>query len=66
MGELRMSVNERIRLDALCRVKRGEMTVGAAAELMGLAMRQARRVCKRFRVKGDVGLGQRSGGGEGN
>jgi hypothetical protein len=56
MGELRMSVNERIRLDALCRVKRGELTVVAASELMGLSLRQARRVWKRFREKGDGGL----------
>ena len=51
-----MSGNERIRLDALCRVKRGELTVSAAGELMGLSLRQARRVWKRFRVQAEVGL----------
>src|SRR4249920_358604 len=56
MGELRMSVKERIRLEALCRVKRGELTVVAAAELMGLSLRQARRVWTRFKAGGDKGL----------
>ena len=56
MGELRMSRKERVRLEALSRVKRRELTVVAAAELMGLSIRQARRVWKRFRAVGDVGL----------
>ncbi|HEY2588781.1 MAG TPA: helix-turn-helix domain-containing protein [Tepidisphaeraceae bacterium] len=51
-----MSVRERIRLDALGRVKRKELTVVAAAELMGLSVRQARRVWKRFEAAGDAGL----------
>src|SRR5688500_865370 len=56
MGELRMSLNERIRLEALGRVKRRELTVVGAAELMGLSLRQARRVWKRFTRDGDAGL----------
>lgn len=51
-----MSVKERVRLDALARVKRGEATVVEAAGLMGLSLRQARRVWKRFEVEGDAGL----------
>jgi len=51
-----MSVNERIRLDAFGRVKRKEITVVAAAELMGLSLRQARRMWKRFKAGGDEGL----------
>lgn len=51
-----MSQKERIRLEALCRVKRKELTVVAAAELMGLSVRQARRVWKRFKSQGDGGL----------
>ena len=51
-----MSVLERIRLDAMSRVKRGELTVVAAAELMDLSLRQARRVYLRFKVEGDRGL----------
>lgn len=51
-----MSAKERIRLDALARVKRKELTVLAAAELMGLSLRQARRIWKRFKAAGDGGL----------
>lgn len=56
MDELRMSCKERIRLESLTRVKRGEVSVVCAAELMGLSLRQARRVWKRFRSEGDAGL----------
>ncbi len=56
MDELRMSGKERVRLDAMRRVKRGELTVVSAAELMGLSPRQARRVWKRFKAAGDGGL----------
>ena len=51
-----MSKKERIRLEALGRVKRGELTVVAASELMGLSLRQGRRVWKRFNKSGDGGL----------
>jgi transposase len=56
MGELRMSNKERVALDAMARVKRKELTVVEAAELMGRSVRQARRVWKRFRAEGDKGL----------
>lgn len=45
-----------MRLEALGRVKRRELTVTAAAELMGLSVRQSRRVWKRFGEMGDAGL----------
>lgn len=51
-----MSGKERIRLEALSRVKRGELSVVAAAALMGLSVRQARRAWKRFVASGDAGL----------
>lgn len=51
-----MSSKERIRLQTLSRVKRGELTVVAAAEVMGLSLRQARRAWKRYRQQGDAGL----------
>jgi hypothetical protein len=51
-----MSLDERIRLDALNRVKRGELTVVAAAELSGLSLRQMRRTWKRFKSQGASGL----------
>ena len=62
MGELRMSSKERIRLEALRRVTRAELTVAAAAELMGLSLRQARRVWRRFKSDGDAGLVHRHRG----
>lgn len=51
-----MSANERVRLEAFGRVKRGELTVVQAAELASLSLRQARRVWKRFKESGDKGL----------
>jgi hypothetical protein len=51
-----MSASDRIRLDALARVARGELTVVRAAALMGLSVRQARRAYARFRAEGDAGL----------
>lgn len=51
-----MSAKERVRLDAMSRVKRKELTVVEAAELMGVSLRQARRIRKRFRDGGDQGL----------
>ncbi len=51
-----MSVKERVRLDALQRVQRGEQTVVAAAALMGVSLRQARRLWKRYQAQGAAGL----------
>ena len=56
MEELRMSANERICLEAFGRVKRGELKVVEAAEIMGLSVRQARRRWKRFKAFGAAGL----------
>src|ERR1035437_2809497 len=56
METLFMSAKERLRLDALSRVKRRELTVVEAAELMHVSLRQARRLWKRFRARGDGGL----------
>jgi transposase-like protein len=51
-----MSVAERVRLETFGRVKRGEITVVCASEILGLSIRQARRVWKRFQAQGDRGL----------
>lgn len=51
-----MSAKERNRLEAMGRVKRGELTVVRAAELVVLSLRQTRRVWKRFKAEGDAGL----------
>src|SRR5271155_46507 len=64
--ELRMSGTDRIRLDALGRVKRGELTVIGSAELMGVSLRQARRIWKRFKREGAAGLLHKLRGRPGN
>lgn len=51
-----MSQDERDRLDVLSRVKRKELKVTEAAVLLGLSLRQTRRVWKRFRTSGSAGL----------
>jgi transposase len=51
-----MSVSERDRLDLFGRVKRRELTVTSAAGLLGMSLRQARRVWKRFKSCGAGGL----------
>jgi transposase len=57
-----MSVKERIRLEALGRVKRKEITLVRAAELAGVSLRQMRRLWKRYASDGDGGLIHRSRG----
>ncbi len=57
-----MSANERVRLDAMHRVERGEVTVVSAAVLMSLSLRQARRLWKHYRIEGAAGLTHRSRG----
>src|SRR3954463_4682938 len=56
MGALVMSRKERARLEVLARVRDGQLGLGAAAGLLGISYRQARRAYKRFRAQGDAGL----------
>jgi len=51
-----MNVKERLRLDVFLRVKRGELSVGKAACLLRVSLRQGRRLWKSFQQKGDAGL----------
>ena len=62
MGELRLSRNERVRLELLGRVKRAEITVARAAELAGVSVRQMRRPWERYGAGGDAGVVHRSRG----
>lgn len=62
MGALLMSGKERRRMGILSRVKVGLMTLKAAAALLRLSYRQAKRVWKRYREQGDAGLVHRSRG----
>ena len=57
-----MSAKERVRLDAMHRIERNEITVVSAAELMCVSLRQARRLWKRYRQQGAAGLIHRSRG----
>ncbi len=52
-----MSVEERLRLELMTRVRDKQIK---AARLLGLSVRQARRVWKRYRSDGDGGLDIRS------
>ena len=56
METLRMSRRERKRLEVLSRVRRGELALAKAGELMGLSYRQAKRVYKRYAEERDAGL----------
>jgi hypothetical protein len=56
MEKLKMSLKERIRLEALGRVKRKEITLVAAAELADTSVRQMRRMWKRYQRDGAGGL----------
>ena len=56
MGTLLMSIRERDRLEVLGRVRRGELTLLKASELLGLSYRQAKRVYGRYREQGAAGL----------
>jgi len=51
-----MSLKERDRLEVLGRVKRKELTVTEAAELLEMSLRQTRRRWKRYRADGAAGL----------
>jgi hypothetical protein len=63
---LRMSMKERVRLQAFSRVKRGEMSVAKAGGVLGISERQARRIWKRYQRDGDAGLVHRLRGRVGN
>jgi transposase len=56
METISMSQRERHRLEAFSRVRRGEITLVKASELLGLSYRQARRCFGRYVEEGDKGL----------
>jgi transposase len=56
METISMSQRERHRLEAFSRVRRGEITLVKASELLGLSYRQARRCFARYGEEGDKGL----------
>jgi hypothetical protein len=62
METLTMNRNERNRMTLMARVKQRALTLVAAAGLLGLGYRQAKRVWQRYRTQGDAGLVHRSRG----
>ncbi|MCK5557815.1 MAG: ISNCY family transposase [Candidatus Hydrogenedentes bacterium] len=54
--ELRMSRKERDRLKLMEQVEQRRLSQKEAARLMGLSVRQVRRLVKRYREQGDAGL----------
>jgi transposase len=56
MDTLSMSVAERRRLTVFSQVKEQAISVAQAGRLLGISERQARRLWKRYREKGDGGL----------
>lgn len=56
METFTMNRKERKRLEMFGRVKRGELSLLKAAELLGLSYRQAKRAYGRYRELGDAGL----------
>jgi molybdenum-dependent DNA-binding transcriptional regulator ModE len=59
---LKMSQKERTRLGVMQQVKSERMTLVAAAEVLRLSYRQAKRIWRRYEQKGDKGLVHRSRG----
>lgn len=62
VGRTAMSIRELKRVEVLARVKGGALTLVAAAEVMAVSYRQAKRLWKRYRRRGAAGLRHRSAG----
>ncbi len=56
MGKLRLSGKERRRLEVLTKVKRDDIPLTKAAELLGVSYRQVLRIWVRFESEGSAGL----------
>jgi transposase len=57
-----MSSKERKRMVVLVEVKRGKLSVAAAGRVLGVCYRQAKRIWRRFKKKGEAGLVHRNRG----
>lgn len=57
-----MSLKQWRRLDVVERIERGEMTIAEASQALGLSRRQMKRVRKRIRLEGHVGVVHRNTG----
>lgn len=59
MGKFRLSVKERSKLEILTKVRKGGISLGKAAELLGMSYRQVLRIWQRFVSEGSEGLKHR-------
>ena len=57
-----MSRKERDRMTIMVGIQHGELTLGAAAQVLGLSYRQTLRVWRRYQGQGDAGLVHRARG----
>ncbi len=57
-----MSARELTRVEVLSRVEAGTLSLGSAAQLIGVSYRQVKRLARRYRAKGPTGLRHRSAG----
>ena len=62
MGRIWMNEEERSRAEVMGRVKRGELKLRSAAEMLAVGYRQAKRIWRRFRKLGARGLVHRNAG----
>ena len=62
METLTMSRKERDRMTIMVGIREGELTLRAAAQVLGLSYRQTRRVWRRYQAEGDAGLVHRARG----
>jgi len=62
MEKIEMSTRERRRMGLMTRVAEGVLKVRAAAEMMRVSYRQAKRIWRRYREEGDAGLVHRGRG----
>jgi transposase len=62
METLMMSSKERKRMGVLVAVRAGELSLAEGAQVMKVSYRQAKRIWKRYRKKGDAGLMHRARG----
>src|ERR1700733_10410724 len=62
LGRTEMSTRELGRVEVLARIRSKQLRIVDASQLMGVSYRQAKRLWKRYREEGAVGLKHRSAG----
>ena len=62
MGMIEMNTKERRRMTLMTRVTEGLLKLRVAAEIMRVTYRQAKRILRRYRDEGDIGLVSRGRG----